>query len=184
MQPQSPERGATIQIRGRLQAFLESEQEALAKVQALLLCIAQSIETGPQPNGGPYYLGVVELASELVRRRIFNLAELLGRQAARGSDHLLTPAEMGSQASIHESNTPEPEGVPAPGTEETSDAQPHVEQIRAILDAVSVRTREIYFAYRAGFSYPEIAERLNISQRAIKRHIARAVLAIMEHGPL
>jgi RNA polymerase sigma factor (sigma-70 family) len=60
-------------------------------------------------------------------------------------------------------------------------APSHVDQIRDVLDAVDVRTREIYFAYRAGFSYAEIAAHLNISQRAIKRHIARAVLEIMEH---
>jgi hypothetical protein len=78
MQPQSPELGATIRIQGDLRAFLESEQEALARTQALLLCIAHSIATGgQQASAGPYYPGVLELASELVRRRIFNLAELL-----------------------------------------------------------------------------------------------------------
>jgi RNA polymerase sigma factor (sigma-70 family) len=59
--------------------------------------------------------------------------------------------------------------------------QARVEQIRAVLDAVGVRTREIYFAHRAGFSYAEIAEHMNISQGTIKRHIARALVAIMEH---
>jgi DNA-directed RNA polymerase specialized sigma24 family protein len=51
-----------------------------------------------------------------------------------------------------------------------------------VLDAVGTRTREAYFAYRAGYSYAEIAEHVKISKRAIKRHIARAVLAIMEQG--
>jgi len=51
-----------------------------------------------------------------------------------------------------------------------------------VLDAVSLRTREIYFAHRAGYSYAEIADHMNISQITIKRHIARALLAIMEHG--
>jgi DNA-binding transcriptional regulator LsrR (DeoR family) len=42
--------------------------------------------------------------------------------------------------------------------------------------------RKIYFAHRAGYSYAEIADHMNISRTTIKRHIARALLAIMEHG--
>jgi DNA-directed RNA polymerase specialized sigma24 family protein len=56
--------------------------------------------------------------------------------------------------------------------------------IKAILDAVGLRTREIYFAHRGGYSYAEIATHLGISQITIKRHIARALLAIMEHGEM
>jgi RNA polymerase sigma-70 factor (ECF subfamily) len=60
------------------------------------------------------------------------------------------------------------------------EAQLRVDRIRAVLDAVGVRAREIYFAHRAGCNYAEIAEHLKISQRAVKRHIVRALLAIME----
>jgi len=69
-----------------------------------------------------------------------------------------------------------PESTP----EETLDAQQRLNRIRAVLDAVSLRTREIYFAHRAGYSYAEIADHMNISQITIKRHVARALLAIME----
>jgi RNA polymerase sigma factor (sigma-70 family) len=65
--------------------------------------------------------------------------------------------------------------------EETLEAEQRLNRIRAVLDAVSLRTREIYFAHRAGFSYAEIADHMNISQITIKRHIARALLTIMEH---
>lgn len=68
--------------------------------------------------------------------------------------------------------------------DETLEAQSRAGRIRAVLDAVGVRTREIYFAHRAGYGYAEIAQHMNISQRAIKRHVARALLAIMEHGDL
>jgi DNA-directed RNA polymerase specialized sigma24 family protein len=85
-----------------------------------------------------------------------------------------------SQVSIDELNSRSLRVIPESAPAETSDARSHVDQIREVLDAVGVRTREIYFAHRAGFSYAEIAGHLNISQRAIKRHIARAVLAIME----
>jgi len=62
------------------------------------------------------------------------------------------------------------------------EAQQRLAHIRAVLDAVSLRTREIYFAHRAGYSYAEIADHMNISRITIKRHMARALLAIMEHG--
>ena len=66
--------------------------------------------------------------------------------------------------------------------EENLEVQQRLNRIRAVLDAVSLRTREIYFAHRAGYSYAEIADHMNISHITIKRHIARALLTIMEHG--
>ena len=71
-----------------------------------------------------------------------------------------------------------PESTP----EDTVEAQQRLNHIRAILDAVSLRTRKIYFAHRAGYSHAEIADHMDISNITIKRHIARALLAIMEHG--
>jgi RNA polymerase sigma-70 factor (ECF subfamily) len=72
-----------------------------------------------------------------------------------------------------------------PATPEKSiDAEQRLNCIRALLDAASVRTREIYFAQRAGYSYDEIAADLNVSHITIRRHIARALLIIMEQGPL
>jgi RNA polymerase sigma factor (sigma-70 family) len=71
-----------------------------------------------------------------------------------------------------------PESTP----EDTVEAQQRLSHIKALLDAVSQRTREIYFAHRAGYSYAEIAAHMDISHITIKRHIARALLAIMEHG--
>jgi RNA polymerase sigma-70 factor (ECF subfamily) len=66
--------------------------------------------------------------------------------------------------------------------EERLDAHQRLNRIRRILDAVNPRTREIYFAHRAGYSYTEIAGHLGVSHITIKRHIARALLTIMEHG--
>ncbi len=66
--------------------------------------------------------------------------------------------------------------------EDTIEAQQRINQIGALLDAVNIRTREIYFAHRAGYSYAEIADHMGISRITIKRHIARALLAIMEQG--
>jgi DNA-directed RNA polymerase specialized sigma24 family protein len=48
------------------------------------------------------------------------------------------------------------------------------------LNGVDRRTREIYVAHRGGATYAEIAARWRISNRAIKRRVARALLAVME----
>jgi RNA polymerase sigma factor (sigma-70 family) len=69
-----------------------------------------------------------------------------------------------------------------PTPEEILETQQRLDRIRAVLEALSLRTREIYFAHRAGYSYAEIADHMNISRTTIRRHIARALLAIMEHG--
>jgi RNA polymerase sigma factor (sigma-70 family) len=68
--------------------------------------------------------------------------------------------------------------------EDTVEAEQRLSHIRTLLDAVGVRTREIYFAHRGGYSYAEIAAHMDISHITIKRHIARALLAIMEHGEM
>jgi RNA polymerase sigma factor (sigma-70 family) len=72
--------------------------------------------------------------------------------------------------------------APESAPEDTIEAQQRLNQIGAVLEAVSPRTREIYFAHRAGYSYAEIAELMDISNITIKRHIARALLAIMEQN--
>jgi RNA polymerase sigma factor (sigma-70 family) len=62
------------------------------------------------------------------------------------------------------------------------DAEQRLNCIQKILDAASVRS-DIYFAQRAGYSYDEIAAHFNVSHMTIRRHIARALLIIMEQGP-
>jgi RNA polymerase sigma factor (sigma-70 family) len=59
-------------------------------------------------------------------------------------------------------------------------AQERLYRIGRTLAAISPRTRDIYFAHRAGFSYAEIGAHLDISKSAIEKHIARAVLALMD----
>jgi RNA polymerase sigma factor (sigma-70 family) len=85
---------------------------------------------------------------------------------------------------IEESNAGSLQSAPESAPDKTLEARSRVDRIRGVLDDVGVRTREIYFAHRAGYSYAEIAERMKISQRAVKRHVARALVAIMEQGDL
>ena len=50
----------------------------------------------------------------------------------------------------------------------------------AALSGVDERTRGIYIACRSGYSYDEIAAYLGVSQRKVKKCVARALLAIMD----
>jgi DNA-binding NarL/FixJ family response regulator len=49
-----------------------------------------------------------------------------------------------------------------------------------LLGGVDQRSREIYIAFCAGYSYAEIAAFLGISHRTVKKCIVRALLTIME----
>ena len=62
------------------------------------------------------------------------------------------------------------------------DAEHRLRHTRALLGRIDRRTYEIYVAHRSGSTYPEIAAKWGISNRTIKRSVARALLAIMEHG--
>ena len=68
---------------------------------------------------------------------------------------------------------------PTPGPDRILAAKQRLEEIRATLDAVSSRTREIYFAHRAGYRYDEIAEAFEISEKTVEKHVARAALLLM-----
>jgi RNA polymerase sigma factor (sigma-70 family) len=90
--------------------------------------------------------------------------------------------DLHREVQIEDFNAHCPLIAPQATLEDNLDVEQRLNRIGALLDSVSVRTREIYFAHRAGYSYAEIAESLGISHITIKRHIARALLAIMEHG--
>lgn len=89
--------------------------------------------------------------------------------------------DLHREVSIEEIDAQSPLIAHQAAPEDTVEAQQRLNRIQAILDAVSLRTREIYFAHRAGYSYAEIADAMDISHITIKRHIARALLAIMQH---
>ena len=68
----------------------------------------------------------------------------------------------------------------APGPERIVSAQQRLDQIVSTLGSVSERTREIFLAHRAGYSYEEIATDLNISHRTVQKHIARAMFVLLQ----
>jgi RNA polymerase sigma factor (sigma-70 family) len=56
-----------------------------------------------------------------------------------------------------------------------------LERMRLALDAVSRRTRDIFFMHRVdGMSYPEISREAGISVSAIEKHMARAIAALTD----
>lgn len=67
-----------------------------------------------------------------------------------------------------------------PSADEILGARQRLYRIGNTLAAISPRTRDIYFAHRAGYSYAEIGEHLGVSKSTIEKHIARAVLALMD----
>jgi RNA polymerase sigma factor (sigma-70 family) len=67
----------------------------------------------------------------------------------------------------------------SPGPERILAAQQRLDEITRVLGAVSERTCEIFLAHRAGYSYDEIAADLDISQRTVQKHIARAVFLLI-----
>jgi RNA polymerase sigma factor (sigma-70 family) len=63
-----------------------------------------------------------------------------------------------------------------PSPDEVFAAEQRLNRMKQTLEAVSIRTREIFFMHRLhGFSHAEIASRLNISKSAVEKHIASAV---------
>jgi RNA polymerase sigma-70 factor (ECF subfamily) len=90
--------------------------------------------------------------------------------------------DLRKQVSIEDIEEQHPLVAPESTPEDTIEAQQRLNHIKAVLDAVSPRTREIYFAHRAGYSYAEIAAHMDISNITISRHIARALLTIVEHS--
>jgi RNA polymerase sigma-70 factor (ECF subfamily) len=56
-----------------------------------------------------------------------------------------------------------------------------LERMRSTLDAVSRRTRDIFFLHRLdGLSYAQIAQRMGISISAVEKHIASALVALAD----
>jgi DNA-directed RNA polymerase specialized sigma24 family protein len=70
---------------------------------------------------------------------------------------------------------------PGPSPDVMVEIQQDLSEIVQILESSSRHTRDIYLAHRAGYSYDEIADLTGLAHVAIKRHIARGLLAIMEH---
>ena len=70
---------------------------------------------------------------------------------------------------------------PRPTPEEVLSGEQCLEEIRRTLDAVSRRTREVFFMQRLhGFSYAQIAGQMDLPVSTVEKHMARAMTALAE----
>ena len=60
-----------------------------------------------------------------------------------------------------------------------AEAAKRLRRTMSLLRAVDQRTREIYIAYRSGYTCAEIAVACRVSHRTIKRCVTRALFALM-----
>ena len=86
------------------------------------------------------------------------------------------------QVQIEDVERQHPLIAPSPTPDQVFDSQQRLDRLTALLDAVSRRTREIYFAHRAGYTHAEIANEMGIADKTVKRHISRAHLIILNQG--
>lgn len=69
----------------------------------------------------------------------------------------------------------------SPSAEEVFAGEQCLEEMRRTLDAVSRRTRDVFFLQRLhGFSYAQIAEQMNMPVSTVEKHMARAMTILIE----
>lgn len=69
----------------------------------------------------------------------------------------------------------------SPTPDQILDSRQRLGQLTALLDSVSLRTREVYLAHRSGYTRTEIANDMGIAEITVQRHITRAHLVVMKH---
>lgn len=70
---------------------------------------------------------------------------------------------------------------PAPGPERILLAQQRLEKIEAMLKAANKKTCAIFMGFRAGYSYKELASKHDLSQSAIRKHLAHAAMLLIRY---
>jgi RNA polymerase sigma factor (sigma-70 family) len=133
-----------------------------------------------------------DLIDEAMRRLSVygRTADVVNEDASRRSTAMNLPVDQPrqdhgdplKQVPIEDLSARAPLMSTPPTPEEVLANEQRLERVRAALDVVGPLTRAIYLANRAGYSYAEIAHHFDISHNTITRHIARALLAIMEHN--
>lgn len=71
----------------------------------------------------------------------------------------------------------------SPAPDEVVEVQQRLHRMAQALGAVSQRTRQMYWMNRIeGYSYTQIAKKLNISVSAVEKHMTRALASLMAQG--
>jgi RNA polymerase sigma factor (sigma-70 family) len=72
-----------------------------------------------------------------------------------------------------------PDAAPTP--EEALDTEQRLEQLNRALDKAGPRAREVYLLHRLyGMTYLQIADHFDISQSAVEKHMAKAMMVLGE----
>lgn len=112
--------------------------------------------------------GKVERPEAFLSRTVVNLSVDLHRKERRDL-YTDTPVEALRLAEIR------------PTPDEDLELQQRLTKAGAVLEALGPRTREIFIMHRVeGYGCAQIARRFGISVSAVEKHIARAVLALMD----
>jgi DNA-directed RNA polymerase specialized sigma24 family protein len=82
-----------------------------------------------------------------------------------------------------EARSPAAARLPEAGRELPRSRAGHLssEEIAQILGTANQETCRIFLAHRRGLSYREIARELQVPERTVQFHIARAMLILMKH---
>lgn len=69
---------------------------------------------------------------------------------------------------------------PRPTPDRILDTRQRLDDVAGLLNELSPRTRTIYFAHCSGYTLAEIAEEMRLAEVTVRRHIARADLAVID----
>lgn len=137
-----------------------SREDAEDLIQEALVRLTQYCRTG-----------VVQDEAAFLQRAVINLSIDWHRRECRHASTEASVEELAETLALLD---------PGPGPDEVLAAQQRLNEVRRILDAISIRTREIYLAHRAGYSHQELASAFGLSISTVEKAIARAVVALMD----
>ena len=129
---------------------------------------------------------------DLMQDAVVRLLEFTGQQAVvrapeavlvRTVQRLALNRDRDSHADLYADEPVEALGLVdlGPRPEEVLAGEQCLEEVRRTLDAVSRRTREVFFMHRLhGLRYAQISERMNMPVSTVEKHIARAMTVLLE----
>lgn len=132
-----------------------------------------------------------EDADDLIQEAFLRLHVYCQQEEVRKQDAFLTRTVLNLSVDMYRKErhlVPAVESVGSellvdlePTPEEAAVASQRLARVLAVLEDLSPRTREIFLMHRVeGYSGAQIAQRFGISVSAVEKHVAKAVLALMD----
>ena len=135
-----------------------------------------------------------DMAAELTQETFLRYAER--RQSGRGAvahersylyrtahnlaiDHVRKQARQRTDALAHDDLARLPADSPSP--ESATDQRRKLERLRAAIEALPERTRQVFVLARLeGLTHRQVADRLEISESSVQKHLAKALRHVMQ----